>query len=202
MNHSTLTLCTLCTVQYIVQVRPSGSGGGKEPKDRAAEKASKPSEPFKMSLPKSKIKLTLNPGKATTKPNSAVLEKLGMTNEDLVEARKAAKRKQELEKIEAAAAAKKARMEARALVGGGDFNAQSLMDTLKERLKNKIEAGKNKSAAAATLDPSGEVSAKAKDGKKVKGKEGPEAKGRREELLKQLKAVEDAIHRKRTKLDG
>ena len=70
----------MCSV--FVQVRP---GGGKEAKDRAAEKASKPSEPFKMSLPKSKIKLTLNPGKATTKPNSAVLEKLGMTNEDLAE---------------------------------------------------------------------------------------------------------------------
>ena len=31
--------------------------------------------------------------------------------------------------------------------------------------------------------------------------EGAEAKGRREELLKQLKAVEEAIHRKRSKLD-
>lgn len=33
------------------------------------------------------------------------------------------------------------------------------------------------------------------------GDEGADAKGRREELLKQLRAVEEAIHKKRSKLD-
>lgn len=178
--------------------RPGGSGGAKEQKvERSTEK--KPSEPFKMSLPKNKIKLTLTTAKTTTKPNSAVLEKLGMTNEDMAEAKKALKRKQELE----TEAAKKAKLD-----------SMTLMETLKERLKNKVEAaGKAKGAEGdktkvkppiptATVVPGVGVTIKAKEGKKAKPKEGPDAKGRREELLKQLKAVEDAIHRKRTKLDG
>merc|ERR1719341_929630 len=151
-----------------------------------------------MSLHKNKIKLTLTTAKTTTKPNSAVLEKLGMTNEDLAEQRRAAKRKQELEKVEAAAAAKRAKQ-----VDGGGKQADGgtyLIETLKERLKNKVEAGKAKEAAAAAPVPAPAAESPAK-AKKVKSKEGPDSKGRREELLKQLKAVEDAIHRKRTKLD-
>ena len=53
-------------------------------------------------------------------------------------------------------------------------------------------------APAPVPAPAAESPVKAK---KVKSKEGPDSKGRREELLKQLKAVEDAIHRRRTKLD-
>merc|ERR1712008_503500 len=116
------------------------------------------------------------------------------------------KRKAEMEKVEAASAAKKAKTE-----GSG----VALIDTLKERLKNKIEASnKAKAANAEKTKPkvegddapaaAEEASGKAKEGKKVKGgaKDGADTKGRREELLKQLRAVEDAIHRKRTKLDG
>merc|ERR1711971_140989 len=173
--------------------------------------SSKPSEPFKMSLHKNKIKLTLTTAKTTTKPNSAVLEKLGMTNEDLAEQRRASKRKQELEKVEAAAAAKRAKQ-----ADGGGKQADGgtyLIETLKERLKNKVEAGKAKAAAAAAAKmelaapapgpaaPPAAAESPVKASKKVKSKEGPDSKGRREELLKQLKAVEDAIHRKRTKLD-
>ena len=79
-------------------------------------------------------------------------------------------------------------------------------------MKKKVEAGNNAKAAVASEKskakseatppvpaPAAESPVKAK---KVKSKEGPDSKGRREELLKQLKAVEDAIHRKRTKLDG
>lgn len=178
--------------------RPGGSGSAKEQKAERSNDKTKPSEPFKMSLPKNKIKLTLTTAKATAKPNSAVLEKLGMTNEDMVEAKKALKRKQELE----SEAAKKAKMD-----------SMTLMETLKERLKNKVEAGKSKAVEgdkakvkpavpAATVVQSVAVAAKIKEAKKAKVKEGPDAKGRREELLKQLKAVEDAIHRKRTKLDA
>jgi len=191
----------------------SGAGSKDQKGERSGDKANKPSEPFKMSLHKNKIKLTLTTAKTTTKPNSAVLEKLGMTNEDLAEQRRAAKRKQELEKVEAAAAAKRAKQ-----ADGGGKQADGgtyLIETLKERLKNKVEAGKAKAAAAAAFEKSKakpEVAAPAPEpepaaespvkAKKVKSKaEGPDSKGRREELLKQLKAVEDAIHRKRTKLD-
>lgn len=181
--------------------RESKPGGStKDPKsDRSSEKT-KPTEPFKMSLPKSKIKLTLTTAKTTTKPNSAVLEKLGMTNEDLAEAKKALKRKAELENTEAAKKAK--------------TDSMALMETLKERLKNKVEAGKTKPAgvektkvkAAPVTEPIATppvvtTPVKLKE-KKAKAKDGADARGRREELLKQLKAVEDAIHRKRTKLDG
>jgi len=191
----------------------SGTGSKDQKGERSGDKAGKPSEPFKMSLHKNKIKLTLTTAKTTTKPNSAVLEKLGMTNEDLAEQRRAAKRKQELEKVEAAAAAKRAKQ-----ADGGGKQADGgtyLIETLKERLKNKVEAGKAKAAAAAASEKSNkaksDVAAPAPvpapavespvKAKKVKSKEGPDSKGRREELLKQLKAVEDAIHRKRTKLD-
>ena len=189
----------------------SGTGSKDQKGERSGDKT-KPSEPFKMAMHKNKIKLTLTTAKTTTKPNSAVLEKLGMTNEDLAEQRRAAKRKQELEKVESAAAAKRAKQ-----VDGGGKQSDGgtyLIETLKERLKNKVEAGKAKAAAAAASEkskaksdvaapapvpaPAAESPVKAK---KVKSKEGPDSKGRREELLKQLKAVEDAIHRKRTKLD-
>ena len=191
------------------KTRPGDTAGRRDVRQgssRDQEKAGKPSEPFKMSLPKrsEKIKLTLNTAKTTTKPNTAVLEKLGMANEDLAEARKAAKRKAELEKVEALAAAKRAKAE----------NSNVLMETLKERLKKKIDAGNAKAASGEKSKAApvlGDVAAKGvrkvkevKEGP-AKGKEkeeGPDAKGRREELLKQLKAVEDAIHRKRTKLDG
>jgi len=191
--------------------REGRSATGSKDQNRSGDKASsnKPSEPFKMSLHKNKIKLTLTTAKTTTKPNSAVLEKLGMTNEDLAEQRRAAKRKQELEKVEAAAAAKRAKQ-----ADGGGKQADGgtyLIETLKERLKNKVEAGKAKAAAAAAKMelaapapvPAAPAAAESpvKASKKVKSKEGPDSKGRREELLKQLKAVEDAIHRKRTKLD-
>merc|ERR1711971_215560 len=191
--------------------REGRSATASKDQNRSGDKASsnKPSEPFKMSLHKNKIKLTLTTAKTTTKPNSAVLEKLGMTNEDLAEQRRAAKRKQELEKVEAAAAAKRAKQ-----ADGGGKQADGgtyLIETLKERLKNKVEAGKAKAAAAAAKMelaapapvPAAPAAAESpvKASKKVKSKEGPDSKGRREELLKQLKAVEDAIHRKRTKLD-
>ena len=166
-----------------------------------------------MNMPKNKIKMTLATAKTTAKPNSAVLEKLGMTTEEQAEARRAAKRKQELEKVEMAAAAKRAKQ---ADAGGKQADGGTyLIETLKERLKNKVEAGKAKAASAAASEKvkakseaavPGPVPAPATESpvkaKKVKSKEGPDSKGRREELLKQLKAVEDAIHRKRTKLDG
>lgn len=166
--------------------------GSKDPKsDRSG--VSKPKEPFKMSLPKNQIKLTLKTAHSAKPANQTVLEKLGMTNDDLAETRKAMKRKAETEHTEAAKQQKIANLE--------------LMETLKRRLKSKVDATKipenekegDELAAAiddALVDPNDPKKGKAKA---VAG--GGDAKSRREELLKQLKAVEDAIHRKRTKLE-
>jgi len=171
------------------EARPTSSG-----KELKQEKPSKPKEPFKMNLPKNQIKLTLKAPSSTKPVNQTVLEKLGMTNDDLAESKKAMKRKADLEQTEAGKKQKIANLE--------------LMEALKERLKSKVElTSKIKPAdkpklpnEEETADPEGEAD---KDPKKAKAKAGGgDAKGRREELLKQLKAVEDAIHRKRTKLDG
>jgi len=174
-----------------------GAGGvPKGSKEHKPERSglSKPKEPFKMSLPKNQIKLTLKTAHSAKPANQTVLEKLGMTNDDLAEAKKDMKRKAETEHTEAAKQQKIANLE--------------LMETLKRKLKSKFDAS---SKVVEKADKAGEEVAAAGDGlvetgdgKKVKGKfvaGGGDAKSRREELLKQLKAVEDAIHRKRTKLE-
>jgi len=163
------------------KIKESKAGGKDQEK-------SKPQEPFRMSMKKEKIKMTLSTAKPTTKPNTAVLEKLGMAQEDLAEAKKAQKRKAELEKVEAAKKAKN--------------DSMALMDTLKERLKNKIEAGKVSEEKAVVAAAAAAAAGDSPAAKMKKPKKEGDSKGRREELLKQLKAVEDAIHRKRTKLDG
>jgi len=176
------------------------SGALKGSKDQKPERSgvSKPKEPFKMSLPKNQIKLTLKTAHSAKPANQTVLEKLGMTNDDLAETKKAMKRKAETEHTEAAKQQKIANLE--------------LMETLKRRLKSKVDAT-NKPADkakpgeepaegdvdAADADASADPDDKKGKAKAVAG--GADAKSRREELLKQLKAVEDAIHRKRTKLE-
>jgi len=169
--------------------KQGGSGGPKGSKEPKAERSglNKPKEPFKMSLPKNQIKLTLKTAHSAKPANATVLEKLGMTNDDLAETKKAMKRKAETEHTEAAKQQKIANLE--------------LMETLKRRLKSKVDAAslseKGEELAAGedgVLDPDGKKGKKAVAG-------GGDAKSRREELLKQLKAVEDAIHRKRTKLE-
>lgn len=177
-------------------VKQSAGGAPKGSKEQKPERSgvSKPKEPFKMSLPKNQIKLTLKTAHSAKPANQTVLEKLGMTNDDLAETKKAMKRKAEAEHTEAAKQQKIANLE--------------LMETLKRKLKSKFDAS-NKAVEKAAK--AGEEAAAAgdglvdtADGKKVKGKAvagGGDAKSRREELLKQLKAVEDAIHRKRTKLE-
>jgi len=177
-------------------VKQGAGGAPKGSKEQKPERSgvSKPKEPFKMSLPKNQIKLTLKTAHSAKPANQTVLEKLGMTNDDLAETKKAMKRKAESEHTEAAKQQKIANLE--------------LMETLKRKLKSKFDAS-NKAVEKAAK--AGEEAAAAgdglvdtADGKKVKGKAvagGGDAKSRREELLKQLKAVEDAIHRKRTKLE-
>jgi len=170
--------------------KPGLSGGSKNSKDAKADSSGlrKPKEPFKMSLPKNPIKLTLKTAHPAKPANQTVLEKLGMTNDDLAETKKALKRKAETEHTEAAKQQKIANLE--------------LMETLKRRLKSKVDAANNAGEKGDDATAPGEDGSGDPDGTK-KGKKagGGDAKSRREELLKQLKAVEDAIHRKRTKLE-
>lgn len=167
-----------------------GVSGSKSSKDVKAENSGlrKPKEPFKMSLPKNPIKLTLKTAHTAKPSNQTVLEKLGMTNDDLAETKKALKRKAETEHTEAAKQQKIANLE--------------LMETLKRRLKSKVDAANNAGEKGDDVTAPSEEGGGDVDGTK-KGKKagGGDAKSRREELLKQLKAVEDAIHRKRTKLE-
>lgn len=163
----------------------SSRGGGGD-----ADKTAK--EPFKMNLPKNAIKLTLKT--ATGRPaNQTVLDKLGTNKEDL----DSEKRKRKLEDPNSAESVKQRKLE-----------NQELMETLKQRLKTNLEAkqaAKEKKLAEVMAN---EKKATEKDKKKKAGagagssSSTTEGKARRkEELLKQLKAVEEAIHRKRTKLE-
>jgi len=171
--------------------KPGASGVTKgASKDAKAESSGlrKPKEPFKMSLPKNQIKLTLKTAHTAKPANQTVLEKLGMTNDDLAETKKALKRKAETEHTEAAKQQKIANLE--------------LMETLKRRLKSKVDAANNAGEKGDDITAPGEDGSTDAEGvKKGKKAGGGDAKSRREELLKQLKAVEDAIHRKRTKLE-
>lgn len=165
--------------------------------------SSKPKEPFKMniSVPKNQIKLTLKTSHTAKPANQTVLEKLGMTNEDLVEAQKVLKRKP----------------------GDGQETTlkrktpgQESTDSPKKKKVNTETVDKKKGLAPAVdisnatklVKPKvGEaidkdkLKANVKEKEKKKTKSATDAQGRREELLKQLKAVEDAITRKRTKLE-
>ena len=159
------------------------------------KESSKSKEPFKMniSVPKNQIKLTLKTSHTAKPANQTVLEKLGMTNEDLVEAQKGLKRKagegQETPKKK------------------GQENQENA--TKKKKVAATETAEKRKVAATEPVNSSKIVKAKVvekdktklKDVKEKKKKSATDAQSRREELLKQLKAVEDAITRKRTKLE-
>ena len=155
-----------------------GPKGSKEQKPERSG-LTKPKEPFKMSLPKNQIKLTLKTAHSAKPANQTVLEKLGMTNDDMAETKKATKRKAESDSIEGASQKK---------------NDLELMETLKQKIKSKMEATTDKPIDKPE-EESEEITADPKKGKKAG------VGGRRAELLKQLKAVEDAIHRKRTKLE-
>jgi len=162
--------------------------------------SSKPKEPFKMniSVPKNQIKLTLKTSHTAKPANQTVLEKLGMTNEDLVEAQKVLKRKPGEETAPKTTLKRKP-------------PGQESTDSPKKKKPNPDNAEKKKvPAPTPTVEtPSPTKLVKPKVGEAVdklkakekKAKSATDAQGRREELLKQLKAVEDAITRKRTKLE-
>ena len=145
-------------------------------------KQDKPREPFKMNIPKNQIKLTLK-GSSSSKPtaNSAVLEKLGVTKDDFEENKKSLKRKPE-----------------------------ESTDVMRQQqklasMKSKIDAISKSAEKIKSEKVSGENPVEAKkfkgDAEEVDEEGGADTKNRREELLKQLRAVEKAIHKKRSKLD-
>jgi len=168
-------------------------GSSKVEQGKAGHKDGKGKEPFKMNMPKNQMKLTL---KTTSgKPaNHAVLEKLG-TNKDELDSEK---RKRKMEDPTHPDTIKQKKLE-----------NEEMMETLKQRIKTNLEAKQAKEAEAKSIKAKKlqEIIANEKKPDKKKKAAGPaagagEAKTRRkEELLKQLKAVEEAIHRKRTKLE-
>ena len=154
------------------------SGQDKHKSDKLKDKNR---EPFKMNMPKNQIKLTLK-GSGSSKPsgsNNEVFEKPG----EAEESKKSLKRKAE------------------------DSDAVRQQQKLAS-MKSKIDAisksaEKIKSEKLADGDAKKSKAAKvaAAAGAAVNAANAADTKNRREELLKQLKAVEEAIHRKRSKLD-
>eukprot|EP00088_Acartia_fossae_P045583 TRINITY_DN490_c0_g1_i12.p1 TRINITY_DN490_c0_g1~~TRINITY_DN490_c0_g1_i12.p1 ORF type:complete len:651 (-),score=207.97 TRINITY_DN490_c0_g1_i12:338-2290(-) len=182
--------------------RKSGGPGGSGEQHKVSQK--QPREPVKLNLPKnqSKVALKTPSGKPS---NQEVLEKLGTRSEDLPENER---RKRKLEQNPDHPDSIKQRK----------LENEELMETLKQRLKSNLEAKQAKEAEAksakAKKQSSDIMAADKKADKKKKGAAGGaaapggaapgsgDAKAKRkEELLKQLKAVEEAIHRKRTKLE-
>lgn len=165
---------------------------GEQNKTSHKEADDKSKEPFKMNLPKNQVKMTLKT--VSGKPvNQTVLEKLGTAKEDL----DSEKRKRKLQDPAAPETVKQRKLE-----------NQELMETLKQRLKTNLEVKQAKEAEAKLQKEKKlqEVIANEKkvdkgDKKKKVGGGGEAKTKRKEELQKQLKAVEDAIRRKRTKLD-
>jgi len=188
----------------------SDSGGNKEGKNpnKLKDEKSKPSEvmstktkdPSKVNTTKNQIKLTLKTTLIAKHANKTVLEKLGMTNEDLVEAQMELKQKP----------SKGQESNLKRKIPGQEITEGP------QKRKVKMEKDDKKKRIAPTVDiPNStkpvepkvgedidkdktEVIAKEKDDKKNSASD---SQFRREELLKQLKAVEDAITRKRTKLE-
>jgi len=157
---------------------------------------SKQKEPFKMNIQKNQIKLTLKT--ATGKPaNSGVLDKLG-TNKDDLFSDKQRKRKLELDPTHPDSVKLK------------KLESQELMETLGQRLKANLEAKQAKEVEAKSLKAKNLQAVMANE-KKVDNKDkkkkiaagsGGEAEARRkEELRRQLRMVEKAIQKKRTKLE-
>jgi len=162
------------------------SKSGQENKGERSKdvKKDKPREPFKMNISKNQIKLSLK-GAGSSKPtaNSAVLEKLGVTKDDFEEKRKSVKRKSD-ESTEA-------------------IRQQQKLASMKSKIDAiSKSAEKIKSEKVPDDNPADNKKMKVGNEETVEeGLAGADTKNRREELLKQLRAVEKAIHKKRSKLD-
>lgn len=135
-------------------------------------------------MPKNQIKLTLK-GSGSSKPsgsNNEVFEKPGEGEES----KKSLKRKAEIsdaDRQQQKLASMKSKIDA--------------ISKSAEKIKSeKLGDGDAKKSKAAKV-----AAAAAAAGPVPAGADPADTKNRREELLKQLRAVEEAIHRKRSKLD-
>lgn len=185
--------------------RKGVSMGGTGEQTKVSNK--QPRDPVKLNLPKNNSKFALKT--ASGKPsNIDVLEKLGTKKDELPDFEK---RKRKLEQNPDHPESIKQRK----------LENEELMETLKQRLKTNLEAkqakeSEVKSAKVKKISDVLAIDKKVDKDKKKKalnaaaaapgggaaaGAPGDTKAKRKEELLKQLKAVEDAIHRKRTKLD-
>jgi len=159
------------------------SGQDKHKSDKLKDKNR---EPFKMNMPKNQIKLTLK-GSGSSKPsgsNNEVFEKPGEGEES----KKSLKRKAEISDAD------RQQQKLASMKSKIDAISKSAEKIKSEKLGDG-DAKKSKAAkvaAAAAAAAAGPVPA---------GADPADTKNRREELLKQLRAVEEAIHRKRSKLD-
>lgn len=158
------------------------SGQDKHKSDKLKDKNR---EPFKMNMPKNQIKLTLK-GSGSSKPsgsNNEVFEKPG----EAEESKKSLKRKAE------DSDAVRQQQKLASMKSKIDAISKSAEKIKSEKLADgdakKSKAAKVAAANAAAAGAAGNAANAA------------DTKNRREELLKQLKAVEEAIHRKRSKLD-
>ena len=148
-----------------------GSSRGEKSKELAAKR-----EKFKMNMPNNQLKLNLKGSGSSKTADNEIFEKA--TGEE--PPKKSLKRK--LEDSDSA----KQQQKLASMKSKIDAISKSADKIKTEKSGDEMKKKLLKAAAAAGLGAADE---------------GAEAKGRREELLKQLKAVEEAIHRKRSKLD-
>ena len=148
-----------------------GSSRGEKSKELAAKR-----EKFKMNMPNNQLKLNLKGSGSSKIADNEIFEKA--TGEE--PPKKSLKRK--LEDSDSA----KQQQKLASMKSKIDAISKSADKIKTEKSGDEMKKKLLKAAAAAGVGA---------------GDEGAEAKGRREELLKQLRAVEEAIHRKRSKLD-
>ena len=148
-----------------------GSSRGEKSKELAAKR-----EKFKMNMPNNQLKLNLKGSGSSKTADNEIFEKA--TGEE--PPKKSLKRK--LEDSDSA----KQQQKLASMKSKIDAISKSADKIKTEKSGDEMKKKLLKAAAAAGVGAADE---------------GAEAKGRREELLKQLRAVEEAIHRKRSKLD-
>ena len=149
-----------------------GSSRGEKSKELAAKR-----EKFKMNMPNNQLKLNLKGSGSSKTADNEIFEKA--TGDE--PPKKSLKRKLEDSDPAARQQQKLASMKSKI-----DAISKSADKIKTEKSGDEMKKKLLKAASAAGVGA---------------GDESADAKGRREELLKQLRAVEEAIHKKRSKLD-
>ena len=167
-----MTIKELTTKYCFSRGDDSSDDERRKSQDSKTEKSNKPREKFKMNIPKNQ-KLSLSGSSAGASKSSANNEVFEKPGSE-EPVKKSLKRK-------------------------ADDDAVKQQHKLAS-MKNKIDAI-SKSAEKIKSEKGDDKKSKAAAAALAAGDGAADTKNRREELLKQLKAVEEAIHRKRSKLD-